>query len=67
MEKLCLFCPHLDYESKDLFGSTWTGQYGEAGFDCNKNHFGKQKPDDLEELRALFLKAETCADYRKGE
>jgi hypothetical protein len=64
-EKLCIFCEHLDMEHAQ-FGSTWTGQYGEDGFNCNKMHFSpynKGKVDTVDEMRELFLTAKKCKDY----
>jgi len=64
-EKLCIFCPHLDMQQAS-YGSTMTGAYGEDGFECKKGHFSSCDAghvDTVEEMRALFLRAETCPDY----
>jgi hypothetical protein len=70
-EKLCLFCPHF-YKTNAEFGSEWTGQYGYDGFACSKGHYdeyGDGSVKNEEEMRALFLRANTCPDYEnyKGE
>ena len=68
-EKLCIFCRHCQWEHSRAMGSTWTGEYGTSGFDCAKGHFsaygeGEDRSfDDIDDVRALFKKAETCPDY----
>lgn len=64
-EKLCIFCRKLNMEHQ-MMGSEWTGAYGEDGFSCGARHFdeyGDGKTDTGDDMRALFLRAETCPDY----
>ena len=62
-EKLCVFCPHFNYEGiHDYRYSTYTSGT-DGGFECLKNHFAHQRPDDIKEFRQLILKAEKCPDY----
>lgn len=64
VEKLCAFCEHFDWDSVSYhYYSTLTGGDLEGGASCKKFHFREERPDNNEELRALFLKAETCCDY----
>lgn len=70
-EKLCIFCQHCDLENDRGYGSTWTGEYGSSGFNCDKNHFSHydQGEDrllakgDMDDYRAFMLQAEKCPDY----
>ena len=68
-EKLCIFCSYCEWLNERRMGSTWTGEYGTSGFNCKKNHFsayGKGEDrsfDDVDDIRELFLIAETCEDY----
>lgn len=64
MEKLCLFCKKFNWEGvTDHYGSAETGGWLEGGAGCKAGHFYSERPEDNEELRALFLRAETCRDY----
>jgi hypothetical protein len=64
MEKLCAFCEHFDWEAVGYhYYSTLTGGDFEGGATCKKRHFFEERPADNDELRALFLRAEKCADY----
>ena len=64
MEKLCIFCEHFDWESISYTHySALTGGDTNGGATCNKGHYCEQRPDDEDELRALFLQAETCPEY----
>ena len=69
MEKLCIFCEHLEWIQDRHMGSEMTGEYGTSGFSCKKAHFsayGKGEDRSLEtiqDVRALYLTAETCQDY----
>lgn len=64
MEKLCIFCEHFDWEGVGYtYYSTLTGGDTNGGATCKKGHYYESRPDDEKELRALFLKAETCPDY----
>jgi hypothetical protein len=65
MEKLCIFCAHLE-KMEMLMGSEATGAYGEEGFSCGKGHFDEfdeGKADTIEDMRNLFLRATNCPDY----
>ena len=61
MEKLCLFCQHLEYEAAG------NGEYAEpAELYCKKNHIlngEKQTIYDLDDFRRMILTAESCNDY----
>ena len=69
MEKLCIFCEHLEWLNERAMGSSWTGEYGTSGFICKKSHFdayGKGEDrsfHDINDVRGLFLTAENCPDY----
>lgn len=62
-EKICMFCPHFEYDRiREYSCSTMTGGT-EGGFSCSKNHYLEVQPWDNNEFRKLILKAETCPDY----
>ena len=64
MNKLCAFCEHFDWEGIGYrYYSEETGGDITGGADCKKKHFLEEQPSDNEEMRMLFLKAETCDDY----
>lgn len=69
MEKLCIFCKHLEWLNDRAMGSIWTGEYETSGFSCKLGHFdayGKGEDrsfNDINDVRGLFLTAENCADY----
>ncbi len=66
MEKLCVFCKNMVIADSRGPYSTWTGPYGEKGPACSKGHFSEYEThsiDDMDEYRALILKATNCPDY----
>lgn len=68
MEKLCIFCKYCGWMDDRGMGSDETGAYGSNGFECIKGHYdnwyGEGKDfDGIVDVRALFLKAETCPDF----
>jgi hypothetical protein len=68
-EKLCIFCEHLNKEHMSM-GSEMTGAYGSDGFSCSKLHFneyGEGDTNTVEDMRILFLKAESCPDYSRDD
>lgn len=63
-----MFCKHLDLETSSM-GSEWTGRYGEDGFTCRAGKFSEYdagKTNTIEDMRALFLRAETCDSYEQA-
>lgn len=66
-EKLCVFCEHFDFEAigvgPDYSEATGGDPYG--GMTCKKRHYVDERPDDLDDFRAILLKAETCPDYTR--
>ena len=70
MEKLCVFCTNMHIEDTRGPYSTWTGPYGEVGPACKRGHFNSydtERIKEMDEYRALILKAETCPDYEQVE
>lgn len=61
-ERLCLFCTKLDQEYQRM-GSEWTGAYGEDGFTCTAGHFNEFHCNSIENMRVIFLRANTCPHY----
>jgi len=65
-EKLCIFCEHFDWEGVGyVHYSTLTGGDDTGGATCKKNYYFERRPDNQNELRAIFLKAEKCTDYSR--
>jgi len=63
-EKICVFCPHFEYDRiREYSYSEYTGGT-DGGFGCAKGHFTEVQPWDNNEFRKLILKAETCPDYK---
>jgi hypothetical protein len=66
-EKLCIFCRHFTWEH------FWNEPaYCDSGFDtlygglwCKAGHFQSLNPSNEDELRAVFLRAETCKNYER--
>lgn len=64
MEKLCIFCKHFDWEGVGYtYYSELTGGDISGGATCMKQHYFEARPRNEDQLRDLFLKAETCPDY----
>ena len=63
-EKLCMFCPHFDWEGVGyIYYSTLTGGDVTGGMSCKKGHFYEDRPDDTAAFRKIILTAQTCPDY----
>lgn len=67
--KLCVFCPHFDWEAIGYtYHSTRTGGELSGGASCTKGHFTEysaQDAKDADAFRTLIQRAETCPDYQE--
>ena len=69
MEKLCIFCAHFRWSSREMWGmgSTMTGPMMEGGdATCAAGMYKGQwdnRPVDEAEYRAIILRAKKCNKY----
>ena len=65
-EHLCIFCKHFDWEQISEY-TCGNGTCGgtEGGASCKKGHYSEERPWDVDDLRKLYLRAESCADYSR--
>jgi hypothetical protein len=66
-EKICMFCPHFDWNDISYYEYSEYTVGVDGGATCKKGHFREENPSDLDDFRELILRAETCKDYSPPE